>query len=178
MANALTAERLRELVHYDPETGVFTKRLRHSARWTAGRSLGWIQRRWGYRHIKLDGREYKAHRLAFLYMTGAWPAEGVDHINGQKADNRWANLRDADKSENGQNRVIANPKSTTGFLGAHLVSPGRWQARITLNRVVHYLGRYDSPEAAHAAYLKAKRELHPFMRPPDYRRGVVHDHSV
>ena len=91
----LTAARLRKMLHYDPETGVFTRL------WT-GNVTGCPDAK-GYLRIAADGRSYRAHRLAVLYMTGAWPSEQIDHINQVRTDNRWSNLRPATNGENGAN---------------------------------------------------------------------------
>jgi|SRR5262249_13953776 len=88
----VTAERLREVLSYDPETGTFTWRVSGGGRRTSG-VAGHHDRAWkGYVCIAVDGRKYRAQRLAFLYMTGDWPPAQIDHINGDTSDNRWANL--------------------------------------------------------------------------------------
>ena len=95
MAKAdLTAQRLREALHYDPETGVFTWATAVSSKTVPGARAG-NQHIAGYFRIRLDGYSYKAHRLAWLYMTGAWPAECIDHINRNNSDNRFSILREA-----------------------------------------------------------------------------------
>ena len=111
----VSAERLRELLHYDPETGIFRWRNWRTgpAKETAGRPS---QR---YLQIQVDGRRYQAHRLAILYVTGVWPPDVVDHIDGDGFNNRIANLRSATKSQNLHNRrnpggVIYLPKELSG----------------------------------------------------------------
>jgi hypothetical protein len=94
-------------------------------------------------------------------MTGEWPQGEVDHINGVPSDNRWSNLRDVGRTKNAQN--IRKPKSNgqSGFLGvSHRKDTGRYQAFITVERKRKTLGCYATAEAAHAAYLEAKRQLH------------------
>jgi hypothetical protein len=165
--SGLTAERLRELLHYNPDTGAFTRLKRcvvgrRSGGGKAGDRLG-SQDDQGYLRIMVERVRYKAHRLAVLYVTGKWPAGEVDHINGARADNRWSNLRDVSKPHNLQNRSAANSNSSTGLLGVHAQYSGGtcvWVAVINANRSRHYLGRFASPEDAHAAYLNAKRTLH------------------
>ena len=156
MAKAdLTAERLRELLHYDPETGVFTVKVATSSRSRVGGQPGNLHP-YGYLKIGLDGKLHAAHRLAWLYMTDEWPTHEIDHINRVKDDNRWANLRDVPSAINQQNKVRA---SKSGLAG---VSPDghRWRSQITTGGVTKWLGRFDTPEEAHAVYVEAKRKLH------------------
>jgi hypothetical protein len=94
----LTAERLREILGYDPETGLFTRLVR-TGRIRAGEVAGTAHSR-GYRSIVIDGRVYLSHRLAWLYVHGEWPPEQIDHINRNRADNRLVNLRAAKQSQN------------------------------------------------------------------------------
>jgi hypothetical protein len=156
----LTAERLRELLSYNPNTGEFIRLTRTSNRIKVGDVAGFAHPQ-GYRTINVDGRKYLAHRLAWLHVTGEWPSADIDHINGQRADNRWKNLRDVSTSVNIQNRRVANRGSKTGMLGVdfHAVR-GKYRASITLAGKQKFLGYFDSPLAAHAAYLEAKRTKH------------------
>jgi len=98
--------------------------------------------------------------MAWLYMTGSWPAAEIDHRNGNKSDNRWENLRDVQPVVNQQNKRRAQSNSKTGFLGVMVSGDGRFCARIRVNGRNKHLGSFRSPELAHAAYLMAKRELH------------------
>lgn len=157
----LTAQRLREFAHYNPETGLFARR-RATGRWgrtPAGQVLGHV-RPDGYVAFAVDGRNYLAHRLAWLYMHGAWPKEHIDHINGNRADNRIANLRDVSPAINCQNRTAPQSTSRTGVLGVGY-SNGAIVANIKLNRRQIYLGQFGTIEQAKAAYDAAKRQLHP-----------------
>ena len=157
----LTQSRLKELLHYDPETGVFTWLLRTSNRIRVGGVAG-CARRDGYRLIRLDGGSYLAHRLAWLYIHGVSPPEETDHINGIRADNRIANLREATKSGNQQNRAI-HSKNTSGFPGVSWHSQvGKWQAHIRSEGKSKYLGLFDASEDAHEAYCAAKVQMHRF----------------
>lgn len=153
----LTSDGLRAELTYDPETGHFTR-----ACWRQGRGghAGTINNL-GYRLIRVGGWRYRAHRLAWLYVHGAWPAGQIDHINGIRDDNRIANLRDVPDIINQQNRRNPHKGSQVPFLGVKLAKqPNRFVAGIKdAGRHVH-LGVFDSPEEAHAAYLDAKRELH------------------
>ena len=114
----LTADRLRELLNYDPDTGVFTYRVTRAPRFRPGDMAGHVDVH-GYRVIGLDLRIYKAHRLAGLYMTGEWPKHEVDHKNLDKADNRWVNLRPATHGQNRQN-IGALKNNWTGCKGVYL----------------------------------------------------------
>lgn len=155
---SLTQEVLKELLNYDPETGYFVWRVNRSGSAKAGSAAGSLNSK-GYRTISVFGREHKAHRLAMLWMNGAWPDGQVDHINGRKDDNRWANLRDADGFLNQQNIRKARARNRVGMLGVHQQN-GKFVAQIWSEGRLKYLGRFGAAEDAHAAYLLAKRELH------------------
>lgn len=160
MKKDLTVERLKELLHYEPETGVFTWRVKtNKSRNWVGKRAGCANVSTGYVMIGIDGHDIRAHRLAWFYMTGEWPANEVDHRNTDKGDNRWDNLRQATTRLNGENKRRANRNSKTGFLG---VSPhrNRFMARIKVNGKHKCLGTFDTPEQAHAAYVATKRQLH------------------
>lgn len=154
MQTELTAQRLREVLDYDPATGVFT--------WTAWRNYGKAQAGVvagstmpvGYVQIRVDYRRYYAHRLAWFYVHGGWP-EVIDHINGNRADNRIANLRSVSQQVNMQNiRVTRNKLGFPGVTLHH--QSGLYNAAIKVNKVKKSLGYYQTPEQAHAAYAAAK----------------------
>lgn len=151
-------DRLRALLAYDPATGIFTRRIRVCNQ-PAGKVAGCADLD-GYVMITIDRQSYKAHRLAWLYVHGEWPLGDVDHINGDTGDNRLANLRPATRAENMQNLRKPNRGSKSGYLGVSK-NAGRWFAQITVAGKRRHLGYHDTPEAAHIAYLAAKRELHP-----------------
>lgn len=157
----LTAERLKQLVSYDQETGIFTRIERR----TNSLTLAGSKRKTGYLSVFIDGRSYPAHRLAWFYVYGEWP-QLIDHRNGNKADNRIANLRPATNSENLQNRNKASSNSSSGILGAYFHCCGKWQARIQINGRARSLGLYATKEEAGAAYARAKSVLHPFCEMP------------
>ena len=160
MAKAdLTAQRLRELLDYDPETGNFTWRVGIGSRAKAGTAAG-CKDHMGYFTIGIAGRCYRSHRLAWLYMTGSWPIHFIDHLDGNGENNAIANLRDVHTSINSQNQRHARCDNSHGFLGVSR-SRSRWQARIMVDGARKYLGIFQTPEAAYAAYLTAKRALHP-----------------
>lgn len=159
----LTAEQLRAVLNYDKETGVFTRiQTRQNTRWV-GQAAGSVNRI-GYCYITVHGSQHLAHRLAMLYVNGKWPAEHVDHINGDPNDNRFCNLREVTHTENMQNRRRARAGSNSGLIGVHKKSRNAvkpWSASITVNRKKIHLGCFDIMKDAHTAYVKAKRELHP-----------------
>ncbi len=155
----LSQERLKELLHYDPETGVFTKLVSRTGRWPAGEVSGTTGP--GRRQIQLDGKIYRSHRLAFLYMTGRWPEHGVDHIDGNNSNNSWENLREATQSINGKNckRPYHSP---LGVCGVRFYR-GYYCARIKVEQVEIGLGRFNSLFDAIAARKSAelKYNFHP-----------------
>ena len=156
--HGLTADRLRQVLHYDPSTGFFTwlvKRGRQSAGTRAGTKAGD-----GAIHICVDGVVYNAHRLAFLYMTGRWPTEEIDHRNVTNDDNRWENLREATRVQNSVN-VRVKRHCRSGLKGAFLTKSGkRWFSVLTVNRRQQRLGTFDTPEEASAAYFKAAKAVY------------------
>lgn len=160
--SVLSAERLRELFHYNPEVGVFIWRV-DGGRWgriKAGTIAGCTDGS-GYRVIGVDGRLYRAHRLAWLYVHGQWPVYDIDHRNGDKSDNRLDNLRDATKFLNMQNlrRAKVSNKSS-GLLGVSK-NGKNWMAHIVAHGKAKYLGTHPTPKLAQEAYLAAKRIHHP-----------------
>jgi hypothetical protein len=154
----LTQQRLKELLHYDPENGVFT--------WKVGRgnmkpgSLAGVLSSHGYRVISIENKPQYAHRIAWLYMNGEWPTHQIDHIDGNRSNNAFANLRDVPRAVNLQNMRRAMPFGSTGLLGAHKARNGRFTSCISADGTTKNLGAFKTPEEAHAAYLSAKRELH------------------
>lgn len=153
----LTQEALKKAVYYNPELGEFYARFGTKNR-RPWRKLGTINAG-GYSVIYVAGKLYYAHVLALLYVDGVTHKGHTDHINGRRADNRYANLRAVSASVNGQNRKQACVSNPVGLLG---VSPKRkkFRARITVARKELTLGSFSAPELAHEAYLTAKRKLH------------------
>lgn len=148
----LTQEYLKSRLRYDPETGHFTW-ISELARWS-GKRAGSSDSA-GYIAIEIDGRGYKAHRLAWLYVHGRMPADQLDHINRDKADNRIENLRECTHAENCMNRVRKRPCGLPS--GVHR-SGKRFQALIRVNGVLRSLGCYDTPDEASDVYQKARIE--------------------
>lgn len=158
----LTAERLREVVHYEPSTGKFIRKVRLAQRHQVGDDACHPMSN-GYLRVGIDSERYLAHRLAWLYVYGEWPDGEIDHINGNRADNRIANLRVGTHAQNMQNRRNAQAGSSHGVMGVYFHKQNRkWVAAVTVMKKTHYAGFYDTPEEAHQAYLRAKRRLHEF----------------
>ena len=152
----LTAERLRDVLSYSKTTGKFTW-LVH--RRSIGKVAGTIDSN-GYVLIRIDGRLYRACRLAWLYVKGEWPTQQVDHANLDKADDSWLNLRDATNSQNSMNKPM--PKlNTSGFKGVSWSKRKRkWLAYIKVRGKQMGLGEFNDRENAHKAYLAAAENLH------------------
>lgn len=156
---ALTAERLRELVVYDPSTGVFVNRVKRG-RSPAGKQIG-VRMPNGYLQARVDFDRYLLHRLAWLYVHGQWPEHQIDHINGDKRDNRLSNLRAVTQSQNMQN-VGPQSRNKSGFRGVSWdASRNKWAAHICVDRKQRNLGRFASVDEAVAAYRTAQAALHP-----------------
>ena len=158
----LTATRLRELLHYDPETGIFT-RLAAVSNIPAGSSFGSAAKNL-YLRGHLDGRLYYCHRLAVLYMTGKWPPIDSEHENGNRADNRWGNLRVANRSQNKQN-ISAATRSASGIRNVYFdKASGRWQVKIMLDYRSKSFGYYSTAQEAGAVAIQAKASIHTFQQ--------------
>ena len=155
----ITQEQLKDLVHYDPLTGIFTHLKNHKGPARAGSVAGTIGN-WGYRHIKLNGKRYTAHRLAWLYMTGEWPSKLLDHVNRMRDDNRWANLRLADFSQNAWNSRMPD-RNTSGHKGVYWDPRYKaWLCQFNYKKERQYVGRFRDFQEAVEAIEKRRRELH------------------
>ncbi len=156
----VTAAYVRSILKYSPDTGLFYWAVdRGKAK--AGDEAGCVGRG-GYRHVKIAGENRSAHRVAWLYMTGEWPDGEIDHIDLDRANNRWSNLRVATHGQNQSNGRVYR-QSITGLKGA---SPnprsraGKYRARIRKDGREIHLGTFNTAEDAHAAYVAAAVELH------------------
>lgn len=139
----LTQERLRQLLDYDPETGLFRWKNPTSVRVKVGDVADTLNSE-GYLRVGIDGKRYRAHRLAHLYMTGEFPENDVDHINGIRTDNRWSNLRPATRSQNLMNHPRKS-NNTSGVKGVYWYErDGKWEVSITVSYKRYYLGRFDT----------------------------------
>lgn len=153
--SALTQDMLKRLLRFDPESGHFQWNEKTATHTVVGSQAGGIDNR-GYWRIRLFGQAYAAHRLAWFYVHGDWPKGDLDHINGNRTDNRLANLREVTRSVNMQNLR----KGRKGLLGVRLHKSGLFEARIVADGTRRTIGYYGTEEEAHAAYLTAKRQLH------------------
>jgi hypothetical protein len=154
----LTQERLKELLSYDPETGLFTWLVTRGGA-QAGKVVTHKEGS-GYIQFTIDGKNYRACRLAFLYMTGEWPKAHVDHIDRDVANDRWLNLRDATRSQNKANSGVYS-NNFLGVKGVNKPSIGKkYRARIQVDSKPKHLGYFDTPELARAAYLDAAKQYY------------------
>lgn len=157
----ITAERLRELLSYDPETGEFRWRQTRNNRSKAGDTVGCIQR--GYLVIHVDYRMYRAHRLAWLYVHGVFPDGLLDHIDGCASNNRIGNLRICTDAENMQNSWAWHGTGKSRYAGARWhKGHGKWYSQIKVASKRIYLGTFNTEIEAHEAYVAAKKKYHPF----------------
>lgn len=161
MRRDLTAERLREVLAYDQATGTFTWLVTQSNRAKAGKEAGSFHPPTGYVYIRIDGGLYKAHRLAWLHVHGAWPKQQIDHINGCRAQNDIANLREVCQAENMQNLWRPHRDNRTGFMGVHR-SGKRFFARIKAGPAYFKSPTFATAQEAGAAYLRLKAIHHPY----------------
>ena len=158
----MDAEMLRKLVVYDESTGLMMWRNDHKTlSWIrAGDVVGKDSRKSGYRSTALNGKQYYQHRLVWLYVYGEWPTSAIDHINGNREDNRIENLRLATASENQHNRKKTKDRGAP--VGAYKHYSGNWYSMIMVDKKSKYLGSFKTAEEAAEAYAKAKKDLHPF----------------
>lgn len=153
----LTAERLREVLHYDPETGAWTWRVSPCPGVKVGQIAGTVNNR-GRRVITIDGTDHLSSRLAWLYMTGAWPSKQIDHRNRVRTDDRWANLREATQTQNNGN-MRRRSDNTSGIKGVCWDKDDqKWRVRIGLNGQRKHLGRFSTLDEAAAAYARAAND--------------------
>lgn len=157
-AEAITAENVHAIFRYRAGHLYWRESLSGKHR-VAGKVAGYVSAD-GYVKVEVGGKAQSAHRIVWLMHRGEWPSGDIDHINGDRADNRIGNLRDVTHRLNTQNRRKAVRGSCTGHLGVTLHQSGRFRARIRADGKLMSLGLYDTPQQAHAAYVVAKRRLH------------------
>lgn len=137
----LSQKELKELFHYNPETGIFTRRASVSWNTKRGDIVSGVSN--GYLRVNIGGKQYYCHQLAVLYMTGGLPEDDVDHINHLKTDNRWSNLRAVTRSENLKNCSLGK-NNKHGVTGVHIHAPKPvWRAAISVNKKQIFLGQYS-----------------------------------
>lgn len=150
---------LKSLLSYDKNTGYFTWQVpRRNI--SVGDIAGCVNAK-GYRYIGVAGKLYRANRLAWFYCYGEWPEFQVDHINGDRLDNRIENLRDIPAQGNQQNRRRGNKNSSSKMLGVSWNKLSqKWRSQLSIGRTTRHIGMFDTEKAAHAAYLEAKKIHH------------------
>lgn len=142
----VTQDRLKELFTYYAQTGEFVRNVGRKGV-AKGSVAGTTNQHFGYIQINIDGKTYKAHRLAYLYMLGKWPEEEVDHIDGDRVNNRWANLRDVTRGENARN-LARRSDNTSGQVGVGFhTKRNQWRARILGQHIGWFSTKADAVEA-------------------------------
>lgn len=154
----LSQSRLKEIASYDPATGIFVRIKKQRGLGRVGDVMG-CKNSAGYYRICIDGKSYLNHRLAWLYVHGRWPREELDHINGDPTDNSLGNLREATRLENQRNTGLSR-RNASGFKGAFFNKQyNKWLATITVRKKMRIIGKFDTREAAHAAYCAEARHV-------------------
>lgn len=155
----LTQQQLKASLLYNPETGAFTWLVSTTNCVKIGKIAGTASLR-GYKQIRVNGKIYYEHRLAWLYMTGSWPKNQIDHINQSKGDNRWVNLRTCPRYKNSMNRPKPS-NNTSGFKGVCFHNRDKlFRARIGYKGTVIYIGGYHNSYDAARAYNNKALELY------------------
>lgn len=150
----ITLERLKELLEYDPETGIFLWIGKSNTKTIIGTVAGTTDVN-GYVRVQIDRVKYLLHRLAWLYTHGAWPSEFIDHINGIRNDNRISNLREANSTQNNRNAKL-NSRNASGYKGVGYIRKlKKYAARIYIKGKCIYIGFFDTPLEASKAYEAA-----------------------
>jgi len=158
-ATIITQNSLKEILSYDPETGIFTnKNTRGRAKENA--IAGCINKKTRYVVLRINYSLYQAHRVAWFYMTGNWPIKQIDHINHNRSDNRWVNLREATNQQNNWN-LPAKKTNKSGYRGVHWDNDRRkWRSRIVIDGKCVHIGMFECPKEAHLAYMKVAKKLY------------------
>lgn len=158
----LTQNKLKQALDYNPETGVFIWKVARGTRTDLIGSVAGTKHHKGYREIEIDSKAYMAHRLAALFMTGKFPDYQMDHINGVRDDNRWANLRNCTRQENHQNRKL-DKRNKSDHTGVHWCKTNkRFIAQIKVNQKQTVLGRFKTLQEAVDCYNFHKVKIHEF----------------
>lgn len=153
----LTAEYLRDIMSYDPDTGILRWAKKTTKRVVVGEASGHPDKD-GYLAVMIYYKVYRSHRLAWLWMTGEWPKHQIDHINGIPADNRWCNLREATEGQNMANKRGYNSLGLKG-IWRHRTT-GKYWAQVMSKGIKYKRGPFDTPEEAHQAYRELALQHH------------------
>jgi len=155
----ITQKELKKILNYNPDTGIFTWLIRPSQSVRSGSIAGHIEVS-GYSRIRINKKMHSSHRLAFLYMLGYFPKNYADHINGNRSDNRWSNLREATRQQNQCNQKLSS-RNTSGYKGVVWVEKrNKWRAMISMFGTMKHIGHYDNVLDAAKAYEDAARNHH------------------
>jgi hypothetical protein len=169
----ITQERLKQLITYNKQTGIFIWKYRSEnefcsnpayKKWNtrfANKEAGGIAGR-GYWYIKVEKTQQRAHRLAWLYIYGEFPIYELDHIDGNKLNNKIDNLRISSRSQNMQNKRKTSASNSLVILGVRKTPSGKYSSCIGFNKKYKYLGTYETPDEAFNAYVEEKRKIHEF----------------
>ena len=156
LKNHIIYHELKSVLDYNSKTGEFTWLCSPGTnRVKFGDIAGCVNKKTGYYQIRVFRKQCYAHRLAWFWMTGKWPEDQIDHINLNKLDNSWNNLREANNTQNQANRVIRKD-NTSGYKGVTFCKQTKkWMPRIQINNKTKHLGRFTTKEEAHLVYIKA-----------------------
>jgi hypothetical protein len=162
----LTQKRLKEVLVYYEELGIFIRRIAPGSRGDLANTIAGWHTKAGYLKIWVDATLHTGHRLAWLYYYGKWPSGVIDHIDGNPANNAIDNLRDTTHLGNSHNKTRPSKRSSTGRLGVYQCRPRKdetplWRSQICVERKIKHLGLFLSQDEAEIAYLEAKRKYHP-----------------
>lgn len=172
---SLTYERASELLSYDPITGVLTWSVKRGCRAPGQRAGNFHRQPGGYqrRYVRVDGRVYMEHRVAWLLHYGRWPDHHIDHIDHDATNNRIKNLRLAlNNQADNQTHQKRRSDNSSGYSGVSWSSRAKkWKVQITVDGKSRHLGLFTDKEAAAAKYAEAKRAYHPFAA--DYQQEAT-----
>ena len=150
---------IKSLLEYDPVSGDITWSVDRSPKVRRGDLAGWVTED-GYRELKVNGKSIKSHRVAWFLYTGNWPASEIDHVNGNRADNRWSNLREATPLQNACNKNLCK-NSKSGYKGVSFCKRNnKWRAYISVNHKMKHLGYWNTAQEAAHKYDAACLDLH------------------
>lgn len=153
-------EKLKDIFLYDKESGLFTWKIKPNKRIQIGDVAGYTHKGTGYVRITFDGTSYRAHRLAWAFMTGSWPEKEIDHKDTNRVNNKWDNLRESTSQQNSFNRNTRSD-NTSGVKGVYFIpKSNKWAGVIWLDGKRHYLGSFKTLEEATEVVVKERERLH------------------